>query len=111
LVSEIQAATINAGARAEGGLTPDFLALSRSVGHGNISTISPSRLVTYLPKLRYFPGSLQRKPSAPFRNILARFTADQFFADISSQRPIPARIDVLQRTLPIAKPKFDISAL
>jgi hypothetical protein len=57
LVSEIQAATINAGARAEGGLTPDFLALSRSVGHGNISTISPSRLVTYLPKLRYFPGS------------------------------------------------------
>ena len=28
LVSEIQAATTNAGARAEGGLTPDFLALS-----------------------------------------------------------------------------------
>jgi hypothetical protein len=28
LVSEIQAATTNAGARTQGGLTPDFLALS-----------------------------------------------------------------------------------
>src|ERR1700738_3696783 len=30
LVSKIQVATTNAGARAEGGLTPDFLALSTS---------------------------------------------------------------------------------
>ena len=29
LVSKIQVATTNAGARAQGGLTPDFLALSR----------------------------------------------------------------------------------
>src|SRR5580704_9044232 len=32
LVSKIQVATTNAGARAEGGLTPDFLALSMSYG-------------------------------------------------------------------------------
>jgi len=32
LVSEIQAATTNAGTRAQGGLTPDFLALSKYNG-------------------------------------------------------------------------------
>src|ERR1700730_6364878 len=37
LVSKIQVATTNAGARAQGGLTPDFLALS--LDHGHIAAI------------------------------------------------------------------------
>src|SRR5271166_6797169 len=37
LVSKIQVATTNAGARAEGGLTPDFLALSSSAADATSS--------------------------------------------------------------------------
>src|SRR4029077_10127395 len=43
LVSEIQAATTNAGARTQGGLTPDFLALSTQTPHDSTGLISRAK--------------------------------------------------------------------
>jgi hypothetical protein len=67
LVSEIQAATTNAGARPQGGLTPDFLALSVLIASalcfimdddsaigGVIDNVSP---------LKEFPDVTKRKPA------------------------------------------------
>jgi hypothetical protein len=74
LVSKIQVATTNAGARAQGGLTPDFLALSYWP-----PAIRPPSLKPY--EARCVPGnaphgsSITKKPSLSANNSIACWTA------------------------------------